>query len=158
MSYPPKPPEAPQEQPQEQAAAQQPYAPQPPYPTQPPYTQPYPPQYGGQYGAAGPTTSGLAITGFVLSLLVPLTFWIPFINLIAFLGNLAGFIISIVAVNQIKNSNGQLGGKGLAVAGIILSCVWFGLLLLFFVFAIVVGVSLFSNLNNIQDLQNLRSY
>jgi type II secretory pathway pseudopilin PulG len=51
-------------------------------------------------------TSGLAIAGFVCS----------------FFCGLAGFVLSILGLSQIKKSNGALGGKGLAIAGIVLSC------------------------------------
>jgi len=52
-----------------------------------------------------PSTSGMAIAGFILS----------------FFCGLLGLIFSIVAYNQIKKSNGAVTGGGLAVAGIIIS-------------------------------------
>jgi hypothetical protein len=49
----------------------------------------------------------MAIAGFILS----------------FLCGLLGLIFSIVALNQISRSMGQLRGRGLAIAGIIISIV-----------------------------------
>jgi hypothetical protein len=79
-----------------------PYQPQSPY-GQPPYGQsPY-----GQSPYAQPKTNGLAIAGFVC----------------AFLFSLVGLILSIIALSQINKSNGMQKGKGLAIAGIIISAV-----------------------------------
>jgi Tfp pilus assembly protein PilE len=50
-------------------------------------------------------TSGMAIAGFVL----------------AFFCSLLGLIFSIIGLSQVNKSNGTLGGKGLAIAGIIIS-------------------------------------
>ena len=56
----------------------------------------------------GPTrTSGMAIAGFVLS----------------FFCGLLGLIFSIMGLNEVKRSNGTVGGGGLATAGIIISIV-----------------------------------
>ena len=53
---------------------------------------------------------GLAIAGFVVS----------------FFGwfGIVGFILSLVALNQIKNSNGTKRGRGLAIAGAIIGGLW----------------------------------
>lgn len=55
-------------------------------------------------------TSGLAIAGFIVS----------------FFGwfGIVGFILSLVALNQIKHSNGTKGGRGLAIAGAIIGGIW----------------------------------
>lgn len=50
-------------------------------------------------------TSGLAIAGFICS----------------FVCSLLGLILSILGLNEINRSNGTLGGKGLAIAGIAIS-------------------------------------
>lgn len=56
----------------------------------------------------GPTrTSGMAIAGFVLS----------------FFCGLLGLIFSIIGLNEVKRSNGTVGGGGLATAGIVISIV-----------------------------------
>ena len=85
---------------------QQPYG-QQPYGQQPYGQQPYPPY--GQYPAHGypqPTagTNGLAIASLVL----------------AFFCSLAGLICGIIALNQIRER--QQEGRGLAIAGIVISC------------------------------------
>jgi hypothetical protein len=101
---------------------QPPYG-QPPY-GQPPYGQPNPPpqqypQYGqpnppqqyppyGSYGYPQPTTTnGLAIASLVL----------------AFFCSIAGLICGIIALNQIKSRPNEQG-RGLAIAGIVLSSVF----------------------------------
>ena len=64
---------------------------------------------GGAPGAPGfggpPRTSGKAIAGFIL----------------AFLCSLLGLIFSILGYKECKESNGQIKGEGLALAGIIIS-------------------------------------
>lgn len=69
----------------------------------------YMPGPGGYYQAPPmpPRTSGMAIAGFVLS----------------FFCSILGLIFSIIAHNEIKRSNGNLTGEGLAVAGIIISII-----------------------------------
>lgn len=101
--------------------------PQPPQ--QPPQGQ-YP-QYG-QYQPIAPKTSPMAIVGFVMALVaIPVTFLRGF----GLILNLAAFIVCLIANSQIKKSNGQLTGKGLAVAGIVITSVWFGLILLLLIMA-----------------------
>jgi hypothetical protein len=58
------------------------------------------------YGAAETKTDGFAIAGFVCSFLIPLL----------------GIIFSIIGLNRIKK-NASLRGRGLAIAGIIISAV-----------------------------------
>lgn len=77
----------------------------PGYPPGPPAGY-YPPPYGVPMQMA-PSTSGMAIAGFVL----------------AFLCSLLGLIFSIIGYNEVKNSNGMKTGGGLALAGIIISIV-----------------------------------
>lgn len=88
---------------------QQPYSPPPPYGQQPYGQQPYPP-YGQQYPGQGypqPSggTNGLAIASLIL----------------AFFCALAGLICGIIALNQIRDRNQE--GRGLAIAGIVISCI-----------------------------------
>lgn len=63
----------------------------------------------GMYGAppVATRTSGMAIAGFVLS----------------FFCGLLGLIFSIIGHNEVKRSNGMVGGGGLALAGIIISII-----------------------------------
>ncbi len=87
---------------------------------------------------AAATTAGssaLAITGFVLSLL----------SLCCCLGPLAGVpgaICGHVALSRIKQSNGALGGGGLALAAVIMGWISFGLILLWFTMARFSGPSI----------------
>lgn len=53
-------------------------------------------------------TSGMAIAGLITS----------------FFCSLIGLILSVMALGDIKRSNGRLTGEGLAIAGIVLSCVF----------------------------------
>lgn len=81
------------------------YPPPSPYGQPPPYGQPYMMMQGQ------PTSSGMAIAGFVLSFLCPLL----------------GLIFSIIGMNEVKNSNGMKTGGGLALAGLIISICFIGL-------------------------------
>jgi uncharacterized protein DUF4190 len=95
---------------------QQPSYGQPPsYAQQPAYGQPPAPPspaagypgYPNAYGMPAPMaqeTSGMAIASLICAFLVA-----P-----------VGVILGHIALNQIKNSNGQLGGRGLAIAGLII--------------------------------------
>ncbi|MFO8012446.1 MAG: type II secretion system protein GspG [Phycisphaerae bacterium] len=85
----------------------------------------YPPGYGGPtapgdpYGAGPPSggrpkTSGLAVAGLVVGLA---GFCLPV------LGGLVGLILGIASVRQIKRSGGTVGGRGLAIAAVVVSAV-----------------------------------
>jgi hypothetical protein len=72
-------------------------------------------------------TSGMAIAGLVC----------------AFFCSLLGLIFSIVGLNEIKKSNGAVGGKGIALAGLILSILHIVAMIfvvIFFVFAAKKGI------------------
>jgi hypothetical protein len=76
-------------------------------PTQPTYgTIPYQTPYGQP---APQTTNGLAVASLVVSLvcLAPV-----------------GLILGLVALNQINESNGTQGGKGMAIAGVTIGAVF----------------------------------
>jgi hypothetical protein len=70
----------------------------------------------GSFGAGTPATpartSGLAIASLVCSM-------IPFV----LLTQMAGLTLGIVALVKIKRSDGRLGGRGFAIAGVIISSV-----------------------------------
>jgi hypothetical protein len=66
----------------------------------------YPPPYGMPMGPQ--RTSGMAIAGFIISLV--------------FCGIL-GLIFSVMGNNEIKRSNGTVGGGGLAIAGIVIGII-----------------------------------
>jgi len=129
--------------------------PQPPYPPpvplMPPYS--YPPPYGGPVGYGGPPayfggaydpyqgypagpgqpnpyqTNGLAVASLVTSI-VGVFLGIP-LAIFCFLGLLipvAGAVLGVVSLNQIKRTHQQ--GRGLAIAGIAVGSATAGLLLL----------------------------
>ena len=77
----------------------------------PPAGQPTPAP-GGQPPAAPPKANGLAITSLVLGCLGLFTCGIT---------ALVGLILGIIALVRINKSNGQLGGKGIALSGAIVS-------------------------------------
>jgi hypothetical protein len=66
-----------------------------------------PPIVAGSYQVMPQRTSGMAIAGFVLS----------------FFCSLLGLIFSIMGHNEVKRSDGMVGGGGLAIAGIAISAV-----------------------------------
>jgi hypothetical protein len=69
---------------------------------------------------ASPKTSGLAITSLVLGCLGTVSCGLTAI---------VGFILGLIGLRKINRSNGQLGGKGLAIAGISVSAAMFFLIL-----------------------------
>ena len=68
--------------------------------------------------AGSAKTSGLAITSLVLGIL-----GIATCGLTLLISAPVGLILGIMAINKIGKSGGQLGGRALALAGIITSCV-----------------------------------
>jgi hypothetical protein len=76
---------------------------------------------GNSYVAAAPvsysTTSGLAIASMVLGIL-----WIYWI------GSLVGLVLGYLALREIRQDPQRIGGKGMAIAGIVLG--WIGALTL----------------------------
>ena len=102
-----------------------------PYPSAPPEPGGYPPPAPGYWPAPQApgfvpvsSTNGLAIASLVLGILW--LFW---------LGSLVGLILGLVALKQIKNRN--QGGRGIAIAGVVLGIV--GLVL--FVVVLIAGAS-----------------
>ena len=111
--------------------AQQPVYGQPPAPPSPPAGYPgYPNAYGMQAPMAQ-ETSGMAIASLICAFLIA-----P-----------VGVILGHIALNQIKNSNGQLGGRGLAIAGLIVGYASIALGLIFVAFFILL-VALAANAPN----------
>ena len=99
-SYPPPPPEG--------------YPPPPPAQAggYPPPASGYPPPASGYPGAAPAAgTNGLAIASLVCSV----------VGVVCGIGSILGIVLGIIAMNQIKRT-GQ-GGRGLALAGIIVGAV-----------------------------------
>ncbi|HEY3366513.1 MAG TPA: hypothetical protein VGK74_15775 [Symbiobacteriaceae bacterium] len=126
MTYPSQPPQLPQS-PQNQQ-----------YPPQPPQNQQNPPQYGQQPAQAPNST--LALIGFWLAIGSVVGIIIPIINFLVIFAAPAALVISIIANSQVKNSNGSMGGKGFAVAGIWISAIWMGLgLILVIIFGALIA-------------------
>jgi hypothetical protein len=73
-----------------------------------------------------PKYNGFAIASLVLGIL-----WIWWI------GSILAIIFGFVALNQIKNSNGQQTGRGMAIAGLVLGFIGLGTILFFFIIAAV---------------------
>jgi hypothetical protein len=87
-------------------------------PTPPMMGQPPPPMYPQQPMMMMPQrTSGMAIAGFVC----------------AFFCSILGLIFSIMGHNEVKRSNGQVGGGGLAIAGIVISIIGIVFTVLYFI-------------------------
>ena len=117
----------------------------PPYPPPPPYGAPQygaqtpgypppPPGYGppptgypapaySPYGPPSPKTNSMAIASLVASL----------VGFLCWLGSIAGIVLGIVAMNQIKQTREE--GHGLAVAGIAIGALSLVVGLIFFVVA-----------------------
>jgi hypothetical protein len=117
LPYPQQQPPHPQAYPQQQPYGQQPY-PQQPYPQQPQWGQPpLPPYYPPQQPVG---TNGFAIAALILS--------IP-----------GGFVLStifgFVALNQIKRTGQR--GRGMAVAGLVISGIW----LLGIIFGVIFAIA-----------------
>lgn len=89
--------------------------PQPPASPQP-YAQGSVEYYGNRPNYVGQSHNGMAIAGFVLSLVLPLF----------------GLIFSLIALNGMKTS-GNPEGKGLATAGLVISIVLLSLVCLYFI-------------------------
>lgn len=114
------------------------YPPPPGTPGAPPYAgQPYggPPPFGAYPGPMAPTTSGWAIaslaTGIASYVFVP------------FIGAIAAVIFGHIALNEIKNAQGRVEGRGMAIAGLVLGYVHFALVacaVVLFVLVVVVGI------------------
>ena len=81
--------------------------------------QPGPPPHPGYQVFVRQSTNGLAIASMVLGIL-----WIYWI------GSILALVFGYVANNQIKRSGGQQGGRGMAIAGIVLGWVGIGILAL----------------------------
>jgi uncharacterized protein DUF4190 len=81
---------------------------------------------GGVLPISRPPASGLAIGSLVASL-IPLML----------LGQITGLILGIIALRKIKQSQGAVGGKGFAIAGVTIS----GLILLFMIGVLVLLIT-----------------
>lgn len=66
--------------------------------------------------------SGIAISSFVLGLVGLLSSTVPIINNLSFIMGIVGLVFGIIALVKICK---EKGGKGLAIAGVVLSAVTF---------------------------------
>jgi hypothetical protein len=105
-----------------------------PLSTEQPTAPPPPPQYYGQpqyqYGRPSQTTNGMAVASLVLGIL-----WILWI------GSILAVIFGYVGKGQIDRSGGAQGGRGLAIAGIVLGWVGVGTLLLYIIVIVIVAIT-----------------
>lgn len=112
------------------------------YPPPPPSSGGYAPPPPGAPGYppvnASPGTNGMAIASLVCSL----------VGWVCAIGPVLGIIFGFIGLNQIKKS-GQ-GGRGLALAGIIVGIVAIVLGILWAIFVVIIGVAEQNN----QDKQN----
>lgn len=92
-------------------------------------TNPQPAQQEYQQTAVPPQTSILAVVALVAGILG-----------LFFFGSLVAVICGHIARGQIRESNGQQVGDGMALAGLILGYVGLALTILFIIFVMVVGV------------------
>ena len=80
--------------------------------------------YGPMYPV--PRTSGMAIASLVLGI-VPVCCVTPILAI----------IFGHCAMSEIRQSGGMVGGRGMALAGLILGYIWTGLMILYFIFYFV---------------------
>lgn len=140
------------------APAQQPYA--------QPYAQPqadqaygqpataYSQPYGG-YGQPGaPTkTNGLGIAALVVGVLSLLVCWIPFVGFVSVLGGIVAVVLGILGMRKAKD--GQTGGRGMSLAGLITGAVSLLVAVVINVFVIIGLNSLDSSLDDsLQELED----
>lgn len=79
--------------------------------------------YPAPYGPPPSGTNGLAVGALVAAFFAPM----------------AGLVMGIIALNQVKK-NGQ-SGRGMALAAVIISSLWFVLIILIFVVAIIASMN-----------------
>lgn len=107
----------------------------------------FPADGGYQAAPRGPPhnlpTNGMALTGFILSLVSWCLVWIPYLNFFSAVTWILAIIFSAVGLSKTKQNPHTMKGRGLAIAGLIISLagiVVFLLLLLFFA-ALFVGLA-----------------
>ena len=141
------PPEGPEDQPSYPPSyGQQP----PPQPQQPPpaYEQGYPPAGGHPYGQAfpgagdprqeAPPSKAMAITSLVLSLL----FCVPF------LAAIVSIVLGVIVLG--RSRDGRDHGRGMAIAGIVISTLVLLATVALLVVAVVLGISSLKDVNDLQ--------
>lgn len=92
-------------------------------------------------GTTTKQTNICAILGFSFSLAFWVLDFIPFINYLSFALLIAAFVLSIVGISNANKKDQNL--KGLAIAGLVISCVTLFLLIIGLILVFVVGAALF---------------
>lgn len=102
------------------------YQPQPKSPALPSLAPPMAPGMHAipVYNVGPPRNNGLAIASMVTGLAAMVFCYFAVIPAIV------AVILGAVALNQIKESRGTQGGRGMAIAGVVLGLVWIGLTLI----------------------------
>ena len=107
-------------------------SPPPPAPAPPPPPAPAAPAYGQQPGGYGyqstPRTNGLAIASLVLGIAQ---------IFLCIIGGILALVFGYISRRQIDESGGTQGGRGMAIAGIILGWIGIGLGIAYIVFIII---------------------
>jgi hypothetical protein len=86
-----------------------------------------PPGAGPMYGAAGPPQSdGGAVAALVCGI----------VGVLCFIPAIVAIVLGATARGRIDRSNGQLRGRGMATAGMVLGIVWVGLSVLWLVIVV----------------------
>jgi uncharacterized protein DUF4190 len=99
---------------------------------QPSQWQQQPPPQPNPGWVAPPRTPGQAYASMILGI-------VGLFPVCPVILSIVGLILGIVAKNEIDRAGGQLGGRGIAMAGIILSAVGIALYALFFIAIFAVG-------------------
>ncbi|NCT91027.1 DUF4190 domain-containing protein [Cellulomonas sp. APG4] len=139
------------------APAQQPYA--QPYAqpqTDQQYAQPgaaYAQPYGG-YGQPAPSkTNGLGIAALIVGILSLLICYIPFVGFVSVLGGIIAVVLGILGMRKAKD--GQTGGRGMSLAGLITGAIALLVAVVINVFVIIGLNSLDSSLDDsLQELED----
>ena len=76
-------------------------------------------------------TNGFAIASMVLGI----------VGGCVAIGPILSIIFGVVALNQIKSSQGRMTGRGMAIAGIVLGIVWIVILIAYIVFIVALANS-----------------
>jgi hypothetical protein len=104
-------------------------------PTPPPPPAP-PPAYGQQTGGYGyqstPSTNGLAIASLVLGIAQ---------IFICIIGTVLALVFGYISRRQIDESGGTQGGRGMAVAGIILGWIGVGLSIVYIIIIVIAVIA-----------------
>jgi hypothetical protein len=83
-------------------------------------------------------TNKLAIISLIVAAAPVILIFIPYVNCIAFFCPLAGIVLGIIALTQISKTGGVQGGKGLAIAGIIVG----GLFIVLIPVVVIAGLTI----------------